>query len=122
MDVIENSFDKNEIIMSEEALYHFNNYRKWMFQNIYFDSPAKLEEGKARHVVESLFNFYFDMLKNNYKESSDEIIKRIVCDYIAGMTDRYAVTMYEEYFVPKPTSAAFSDMYLYKLAELNGLK
>ena len=122
MDVIENSYDKNEIIMSEEALYHFNSYRKWMFRNIYFDSPAKLEEGKARHVVESLFNFYFDMLKKHYKDSSDEIIKRIVCDYIAGMTDRYAVTMYEEYFVPKPTSAAFSDLYLYKLAELNGLK
>ena len=122
MDVIENSFDRNEIIMSEEALYHFNSYRKWMFQNIYFNSPAKLEEGKARHVVESLFNFYFDMLKRQYKDSSDEIIKRIVCDYIAGMTDRYAVTMYEEYFVPKPTSATFSDLYLYKLAELNGLK
>ena len=122
MDVIENSYDKNEIIMSEEALFHFNNYRKWMFQNIYFDSPAKLEEGKARHVVESLFNFYFDMLKKKYKDSPDEIIKRIICDYIAGMTDRYAVTMYEEYFVPKPTSAMFSDMYLYKLAELNGLK
>ena len=122
MDVIENSFEKNAIIMSEEALYHFNNYRKWMFGNIYFNSPAKLEEGKARHVVESLFKFYFDMLKKQYKDSSDEIVKRIVCDYIAGMTDRYAVTMYKEYFVPKPTAATFSDLYLYKLAELNGLK
>ena len=122
MDVIENSYDKNEIKMSEEALYHFNNYRKWMFQNIYFDSPAKLEEGKARHVVESLFEFYFNMLKNQYRDSSDDIIKRIICDYIAGMTDRYAITMYEEYFVPKPAFAKFTDIYLYKLAELNGLK
>ncbi len=122
IDVIENSFDKNEIKMSKEALFHFNNYRQWMFQNIYFDSPAKMEEGKARHVVESLFTYYFDLLKSQYKNSSEDIIKRIIGDYIAGMTDRYAVAKYQEYFVPKPTSATFSDLYLYKLAELNGLK
>ena len=122
MDVIENSYDKNEIIMSDEALFHFNSYRQWMFKNIYFDSPAKLEEGKARHVVQTLFEFYLDMMKQKYKDSSEDMLKRIICDYIAGMTDRYAITMYEEYFVPKPTSAAFSDLYLYKLAEINGLK
>lgn len=122
MDVIENSFDKNEIRMSSEALSHFNNYRKWMFENIYFNSPAKLEEGKARHVVKSLFEYYLDMMKSQYKNSDEEMLKRIICDYIAGMTDRYAVAKYAEYFVPKPTSATFSDLYLFKLAELNGLK
>lgn len=122
IDVIENSYDKNEIIMSSEALYHFNNYRQWMFKNIYFDSPAKLEEVKARHVVESLFLYYLDLLKTQYKNSTEDMLKRIICDYIAGMTDRYAVAKYKEYFVPKPTSATFSDLYLYKLAELNGLK
>ena len=122
MDVIENSYNKNEITMSTEALFHFNNYRRWMFENIYFNSPAKLEEGKAKHVVESLFEYYLDMLKIKYKNSTEDMIKRIICDYIAGMTDRYAITKYEEYFVPKPTSATFSDLYLYKLAEMNGLK
>ena len=122
IDVIENSFDKNDIIMSAEALGHFNNYRQWMFKNIYFDSPAKLEESKARHVVASLFEYYLDMMKMKYKNSEEDMLKRIICDYIAGMTDRYAITKYEEYFVPKPTMATFSDLYLYKLAELNGLK
>lgn len=122
IDVIENSYERNEIIMSNEALYHFNNYRQWMFKNIYFDSPAKLEESKARHVIESLFMYYLDMLKVQYKNSTEDMLKRIICDYIAGMTDRYAVTKYAEYFMPKPTSAVFSDLYLYKLAELNGLK
>ena len=122
IDVIENSFDKKEIIMSKEALYHFNNYREWMFKNIYINSPAKLEESKARHVVASLFEYYLDMMKMQYKNSSEDMLKRIICDYIAGMTDRYAVSKYQEYFVPKPTSATFSDLYLYKLAELNGLK
>ncbi|MBQ7449907.1 deoxyguanosinetriphosphate triphosphohydrolase [bacterium] len=122
MDVIENSYGINDIKMSSEALYHFNNYRRWMFENIYLDSPAKMEEGKARHVIAALFEFYLDMLKSKFKNSPEEILKRIICDYIAGMTDRYAITMYEEYFVPKPTSAAFSDLYLFKMAELNGLK
>ena len=54
--------------------------------------------------------------------STEDMLKRIICDYIAGLTDRYAIAKYEEYFVPTPTSAAFSDLYLYKLAELNGLK
>lgn len=122
MDVIENSYGKNELIMSKEALYHFNNYREWMFRNIYINSPAKLEEGKARNVVAALFEYYLDMMKVRYKNSSEDMLKRIICDYIAGMTDRYAISKYQEYFVPKPTSATFSDIYLYKLAELNGLK
>lgn len=122
IDVIENSFDKNEIVMSNEALSHFNSYRQWMFENIYVNSTAKMEEGKARLLISSLFEYYFDMMKNRFKTSDEDMIKRIICDYIAGMTDRYAIAKYEEYFVPKPTSSNFSDIYLYKLAEMNGLR
>ena len=122
IDVIENSFDKNEIKMSEEALLHFNKYRNWMFQNIYVNSTAKLEEIKAKHVVAALFEYYLEKLKIRFKNSDEKMLKRIICDYIAGMTDRYAITKYEEYFVPRPTTSTFSDLYLYKLAQINGLE
>ena len=62
------------------------------------------------------------MLEKTYDCEDKDLIKQIAGDYLAGMTDRYAISKYEECFVPKPTTAVFSDLFLYKLAEINGLK
>jgi dGTPase len=91
-----------------------------MFANVYQDSPAKFEEDKARRIVSELFNLYVEKLKPICEKSK---IERIVIDYIAGMTDRYAVERFEELFIPKGLSQkAFgkSDEYLFKLATAAG--
>jgi dGTPase len=112
-EVINNSLDTPEISMSEEGWYYTTKLREWMFQNVYIDSPAKLEEKKAKHVVKELFYFYCDKLKNI---CSEDKIERVVTDYISGMTDRYAIERYKDNFIPEGFKNDSRDDYLYKLA------
>ncbi len=112
-EIINNSIGKPTVSMSEEAWNYTTRLRKWMFENVYMDSPAKLEESKARNVIRELFYFYSDKLKNICDESR---IERIVTDYISGMTDRYAIEKYKENFIPTGFHTSARDDYLFKLA------
>lgn len=115
MEVITNSLGKSEIAMSEEGWHYTTKLREWMFQNVYVDSPAKLEENKARRVIKELFYHYCEMLKPMCEESR---IERVVTDYISGMTDRYAVEKYKENFIPKGLQCGAREDYLFKLAKV----
>lgn len=104
-DVILNSMDKNDIVMSEEMHKTLMGLREYMFTNVYTNPKAKGEEVKAEAMIEQLYHFYID----NYKEMPEEYLEmiengtekeRVICDYIAGMTDRYAVTTYEQHMIP----------------------
>ena len=81
--------------------------REWMFENIYTDSPAKLEEGKARHIVKTLFEYYTDYLKEYCDD--EKKVERLVTDYISGMTDQYAIEKYKEKFIPRPINTQTRD-------------
>lgn len=115
MEVIKNSYGKPNVAMSEEGWAHTTTLRKWMFDNVYVDSPAKSEEKKARRVIKELFILYTDMLKPVCEESR---IERIVTDYISGMTDRYAVEKYKEHFIPIGIHCGAKEDYLFKLANV----
>ena len=76
-----------------------------MFENVYIGSIAKIEEFKAQNMLKELYKYFKE---NPDKRPSDqrcrvqaEGIDRVVCDYIAGMTDRYAIFVFTELFVPK---------------------
>lgn len=114
-EIILNSQDKDKISMSEEGWFYTTKLRDWMFENVYIDSPAKLEETKARRVVKELFFLYKEMLKPVCEE---ERIERIVTDYISGMTDRYAVEKFRENFIPKGLQLGAKEDYLFKLAKI----
>ena len=62
-EIVINSTGKPEVSMSEEGWHYTTKLRKWMFENVYTDSPAKLEEKKARNVIKGLFYLYTEMLK-----------------------------------------------------------
>lgn len=104
-DIINSSFDKPVVTLSYEYATAMDQLRDFMFDRVYTDSIAKREEGKARHVIEQLFKYY----RNNIDKVSDEYKKNIesdgadivAADYIAGMTDRYAVKAYENMFIPR---------------------
>ena len=115
-------FGKDKIIMSDECFNQFVTLRKWMFQNVYSNSPAKLAEDKAQNVIRRLFEFYCDELKKTYPSSSNEQIMRTACDYVSGMTDRYVLIKFEENFLPSPLVQKNQDEFLFKLAEMNGLE
>ena len=114
-EIINNSIGKPTVAMSEEGWHYTTKLREWMFKNVYIDSPAKLEEKKARNVVKELFYLYSEMLKPVCEESK---IERIVTDYISGMTDRYAVERYKENFIPKGLHCGANEDFLFKLAKM----
>ena len=114
-EIVENSIGKSVISMSEEAWHYTTKLREWMFQNVYIDSPAKLEEGKASDIIKWLFEYYVELLTP--KCDSDNVY-RIVCDYISGMTDRYAIEKFREHFIPNPMITKSNDDYLFRLAKI----
>ncbi len=106
-DIIVQSLDKPEISMSpgmEEAMM---GLRTWMFDHVYSGGIAKAEEGKAQQLIQALYEYYMnhiDRLPLEYltmMEERNETKEQVVCDYIAGMSDVYAIDKFEELFVPK---------------------
>ena len=77
-----------------------------MFENVYTNPKAKGEERKAENILKELFHYYMDhpeLVVQEYIErmwQSGETQERSVCDYIAGMTDQYAIAKFQEFFVP----------------------
>ena len=106
-DIILNSMDKPAITMSEGMEEAMQGLRKWMFDNVYKNDIPKAEEGKAQNMITQLYEYYMghvDKLPVEYvllMVNKGEKKSRVVCDYIAGMSDIYAIDQFEELFVPK---------------------
>lgn len=103
--VIENSENKNEILLDKEIKEAFDALNDFMFKQVYTNPACKGEESKAIDMIIRMY-YYFadnpDKLTNEFydiriKEGS----KKAATDYIAGMTDRYAVSKFRELFIPK---------------------
>ena len=104
--IIMNSMGKNDIVMSEEIGGAMQDLRKFMFQKVYTNPAAKGEEAKAERLLCELYAHYMghiEILPEQYQRMHREGEKkeRVVCDYISGMTDQYAVAKYREFFLPK---------------------
>lgn len=105
--VIINSMEKPKIQMSPEVYEATMGLRGFLFENVYKNPKAKGEEKKAINMITNLYQFYMehlDLLPSQFLEMLEEKgtkEEQIVCDYIAGMTDTYAVKKFEEYFVPE---------------------
>jgi dGTPase len=106
-DVITNSMDKPMICMSEEVEEAMKGLRKFMFDNVYRNPLAKQEEHKAIEMVKNLYHYYMeheDKLPQEYltmMQVNGDSKEQVICDYIAGMTDNYAVKTFQEIFVPE---------------------
>jgi dGTPase len=109
-DIITNSDNKNDIIMSPDIEAAMRKLRSFMFEHVYTNKTAKSQEEQAERLIETLFWHYqehMDMLPEEYlrrMEERQEPSYRAVCDYIAGMTDRYAVTKFKELMIPSAWS------------------
>lgn len=114
-EIVNNSIGKEQISMSDEAWGYTTQLRQWMFENVYIDSPAKLEEAKARNVIKELYYLYMNTVKDICPPDKAE---RIVVDYISGMTDRYAIERYKRNFIPEGFKNSTKDDFLYKLANM----
>ncbi|MCQ2539779.1 MAG: deoxyguanosinetriphosphate triphosphohydrolase [Acetatifactor sp.] len=105
-DIVTNSMGKNDICMSEEIDTAMKNMRKFMFESVYQNPIAKGEEGRAEQLVETLYSYF---MKNSHTLPEEylnllaegEPKEQVICDYVGAMTDRYAISKYEEIYIPK---------------------
>ena len=107
-DIVTESTGRDEIRQSDACREAMAELREFMFEFVYKNPIAKGEEGKAEDMLGRLFEHY---IKNPEDLPSDylyivgrEGLERGVCDYVAGMTDKYAVEKYFELFVPEAWS------------------
>ena len=109
-DIIDSSEGKNDIIMSPEVESAMFKLREYMFESVYTNPKAKSQEEQAIRLVKHLYEYYMenlDQLPNEYHiviEKLNEPPYQVVCDYIAGMTDRFAVAKYKELMIPSAWS------------------
>ena len=105
-DIIRNSEGKNDICMSDEISEAMMELRQFMFDRVYTNPLVKGEEAKAERLVEFLYEYYldrFDEIPEEYKalvENQGTSRERAVCDYVSSMSDRYAVGVFNELFLP----------------------
>lgn len=104
-DIVENSTDCDHISLSEECLFYMNRLRDFMFRNVYHNPEVKKAEDMAR--VEAIIEFLYGYYRENPEELPSDLYEMIpeygcdemVKDFIAGMTDRYALNLYTELFL-----------------------
>ncbi len=103
MSIVDNGVEN--LGMAPDIQKAHDELRTFMFENVYSNSIAKTEEVKAKHLVEKLYMYFFknpDKMPEEYKNIMNRFSKeRAVCDYISGMSDGYAINMYDELFIPK---------------------
>lgn len=104
LDVVKESQGKDDLHMSEPVQNAFDNLREFMFEKVYFDAWRKKEEEKCDYVMKMLFDYFMqhpgemplEYVQIAYRDGTE----RAVMDYLACMTDRYALRMFHQLFSP----------------------
>ena len=103
-DIIASSMETGNLTMSPDVEKALRDLRSFMFAHVYRNPVAKGEEKKARAMLQRLFEYYVrhpEALPGDFHpQLSFDGMERTVCDYIAGMTDKYAVDKYAQLFIP----------------------
>ena len=99
------SMDRPRIAMEPEISEATGRLRAFLFERVYRDSVAKNQENKAKTMLAQLFDYFQknpDKLPPDYRRTVEiESVGRAVCDYLSGMTDRYAIELYRNLFIPE---------------------
>lgn len=102
--VIEASTDSDVIAFTDEVGQATGELRNYLFKNVYLNPVAKSEESKAMELLARLYDYFVhspDKMPELYRKIADEeSVGRSVCDYVSSMTDRYAIDLYKELFIP----------------------
>lgn len=102
--IVQNSEGKN-IKMSNELEKVFENIHKFMYSHVYLNKQSFSEDSKVPFIIESLYNHFMEnskeMPKYLLKIADEEGLNRAVCDYIAGMSDKFATSVFKDIFIPR---------------------
>ncbi len=102
--LVKNVVENGDALLSGDTAAAFTELHRFMYQRVYLNPVSKNQEDKAMALLETLWNYFLqhtDRLPEEYQGIRDrEGDMRAVCDYISGMTDNYAIWLFEELFVP----------------------
>jgi dGTPase len=102
--LLEESAARGKVVMGAEVLGAMREFRDFMFEKVYLRPEAVAQADKARGVIHSLVDHlekHPDEIPDSYR-IADAPVSLQALDLVAGMTDRYAVRLYEELFIPRP--------------------
>ena len=97
-DMISSSRERGEISLSEVVYGALMELRTWLFRHVYGD-PLSRENEKAAGVVKALFEYYLEHPEERAGTDPDPLVETV--DFVAGMTDRYALATYRRLFLPR---------------------
>lgn len=104
-DIVTNSDSTHCIRMSPEIEEWTEKLRQFMFETVYLGSKAKEQESKAEKMIRMLYEHFMNTPADIGQDAQKRIemygVKQMVTDYIAGMTDRYAVQIFKDIYIPK---------------------
>lgn len=105
-DTIENSMNRNEVKMSPLMKETMQKLRQFMFQTVYTDRRAEESAGKVENVIRGLYGYVLEHPAEMHGEfetllREGEPVERVATDYIACMTDRFAINKYQKWFIPE---------------------
>jgi len=103
-DIIVTSREEGTIVLTPCVEKALRDLRAFMFERVYRNPVAKGEEGKAKDMLKRLYEYYYSnpnaLPEDFHPQMSFDGLERTVCDYIAGMTDKYAVDTFTRIFIP----------------------
>lgn len=103
-DIITVSEGKNEICMSESVQLAMNELREFMFYRIYHSAQLEPDRKKAKYILHKLYEYFMsnpETLPHEFLEREEKWgLEKTVVDYIAGLTDMYAINLFEKLFIP----------------------
>ena len=103
--IVESSYERPYITMDGDVGKATNDLRDFLFENVYLNPIAKSEDAKSQELISKLFEYYVknpEKMPESYQRNiENEGVRRCVCDFISGMTDRYAIEIYTDIFVPR---------------------
>ena len=106
-DIYENSYGKAHVAMSDKVMSATNELRAFMFRNVYDFTNIAIQE-RAERMLTQMFEYFMqhtDKLPKSYHQLLDNYdAETVVCDYLSGMTDRYAISVFESLFIPSTFS------------------
>jgi dGTPase len=105
-DVIKNSVDSPEIRMSPDVLDATEGLRAYLYDRVYPREEIQSEIRKATKALKEIYFHFVEhpqgILQRLNRDIGDDTIHRVVCDFVAGMSDKMALKTYEQLFLPRP--------------------
>ena len=98
--IITTSYNKPQIKMDDAVYDEMVYFREFAFNEIYLSKKLMAENEKAEHIIEHLFEYYMKHPWEIKDVSDSSNLERSVIDYIAGMTDQYAIKVYKDLYIP----------------------